>query len=155
MMKFKWTVNKVLDYLCVKQPCFYIVPQYHHVLQLLENLLKMKFKEDVSEEWNLARIKTKEEMIITNTYLNTRILPEEEKKEIEEEEKESITFREQIESSMPRNNRNIENKSSTYNNELKNANPHARIRFEEEGKVGYFNFLVNFILIIYSLKNFD
>ena len=94
-------------------------------------------------------------MIITNTYLNTRILPEEEKKEIKEEEKESITFREQIESSMPRNNRNIENKSSTYNNELKNANPHARIRFEEEGKVGYFNFLVNFILIIYSLKNFD
>eukprot|EP00344_Euplotes_crassus_P009462 CAMPEP_0197019350 /NCGR_PEP_ID=MMETSP1380-20130617/80647_1 /TAXON_ID=5936 /ORGANISM="Euplotes crassus, Strain CT5" /LENGTH=483 /DNA_ID=CAMNT_0042446753 /DNA_START=343 /DNA_END=1794 /DNA_ORIENTATION=- len=97
--------------------------------------MRAKYREDVSEEWDLQKIKTKEEMVITNTYINTRILMEEANQEnTKEEEKDTNTFREQLQANVPPNNRNIGQKSSTYNNEIKATKPTTRIKFKEEIK---------------------
>lgn len=112
----------------MKQPCFYIVPQFHNVLQLLEDLLKLKYNNEISDEWDLSKVKSKDEMIVTNTYINTRIYPPaEESKDIP-----SNTFRKQIENNMPPNNRNVSQKSSTYNNAVKESTgkgPGTRIKW--------------------------
>jgi len=50
-------------------------------MQLLEDLLKLKYNNEISDDWNLTKVKNKEEMIITNTYVNTRIAPSEESKQ--------------------------------------------------------------------------
>ncbi|CAI2359594.1 unnamed protein product [Moneuplotes crassus] len=132
MLKFKWSVNKAIQYMCLKQPCFYIVPQYYKALQKLENLMRTKYQEDVSDVWDLHKIRSKEEMVITNTYINTRIAPGNNLAQPAEEEKESSTFREQLQNNVPQNNRNLNQKSSTYNNEIKASKPTSRIKFKEE-----------------------
>lgn len=114
MMKFRWTARKAIEYMCIKQPCFYIVPQFQNVLQLLEDLLKLKYNNEISDEWNLANVKTKDEMIVTNTFINTRIYPIEET--AGQGDTNSNTFRQKLENNIPPNNRNIGQKSSTYNN---------------------------------------
>lgn len=99
--------------------------------------MRAKYQEDVSDEWDLQKIRTKEEMVITNTYINTRILMEEANHEdTKEEQKDTNTFREQLQANVPQNNRNVGQKSSTYNNEIKATKPTARIKFKEEIKVG-------------------
>ena len=104
MMRFKWSVNKVIDYLCVKQPWFYIVPQFHKALCLLEDLLRLKYQNEVTGDWELNREMSKHETIITHTFINTRIPPIEYK------------MRNNLDTSIPRNNRNANQKSNTYNN---------------------------------------
>ena len=93
-------------------------------------------------------MKSKEEMIITNTYINTRIPPEEEKKQVEEE-KDPSTFRKQLENNIPKNNRNVNQKSSTYNNELKSVKPTTKIKWREQLQ-GKKNLLFYFIFQILS-----
>lgn len=160
MMKFKWSVNKSIQYLWIKQPWFYIVPQYYQILQQLEGVMRARNPEEITEEWDLNKIRTKEEMIITNTYINTRLAPEE-GDDNKEEEKDSNTFREQIQTQMPKNNRNLNQKSSTYSNEIKTTKPTTRIRFREEIKVSYIgkyptiNFHKSYLNPIYEMHNLN
>ena len=73
MMRFKWTINKTIDYLWVKQPWFYIAPHFHKALCFLEDTLKAKYKTEISGSWDLNRKMKKQEQIITHTFINTRI----------------------------------------------------------------------------------
>lgn len=72
----------------------------------------------MSEEWDLSKIKSKDERIVTHTYLNTKILPNESQEE-EEKEGATLTFRKKIEEGMPASNRNMDIRSSTYNKSKK------------------------------------
>lgn len=130
MMKFKWSVNKAIDYLCVKQPCFYLVPQFLKVLNLLEDMLKLKYPEELSNQWDYSKVSTKDEMLITNTYINTRIFPNEEIKK--EEGIDSNTYRKEIEGKMPKNNRNVNQKSSTFNSDSVVPKPTTKIRWRDQ-----------------------
>lgn len=130
MMKFKWSVNKAIDYLCVKQPCFYIVPQFLKILNLLEDLLKVKYPDELSNQWDYSKVKTKDEMLITNTYINTRIYPNEENKKVEEMN--PSTFRKEMEIKIPKNNRNENQKSSTFSSESLVQKPTTKIRWRDQ-----------------------
>lgn len=114
MLKFKWTVIKTIQYICIKQPCFYIVPQYHAVLQTLENNLCKKFPDQVTNEWDpeKAELDNKQHLYITNTYLNTRIALDSQSGE-DEKIQNSNGAMEEIQKRIPRNNRNMNIKSNT------------------------------------------
>lgn len=116
MMRFKWTVNKAIEYIWVKQPWFYIVPQLHKALCLLEDLLRLKHRGEVTGDWDLNRQMNKQETIITHTFINTRIPPLENNKQGGFKDKKTI--RSNIESTVPKNNRNSSKKSNTYNENI-------------------------------------
>jgi hypothetical protein len=91
--------------------------------------MKLKYPDEISDQWDYSKVKTKDEMIITNTYINTRIFSNENNKE---EDKDSNTYRKEIESKMPVNNRNVNQKSSTYNNDPGLPNPSTKIRWRDQ-----------------------
>lgn len=104
------------------------------MLQLLEDLLKLKYNGEVSDEWDLTKVKNKEEMIITNTYVNTRIYPiDEAQNDIDQK-----SFRNQIETNMPKNNRNAATKSNTFNStgkEESKQTPGTRLIWKDQAGV--------------------
>jgi len=110
MMKFKWAVKKAIEYLCVKQPCFYLAQQFFNFLRVLEDFLKMKYKDEVNYDWDVSRKMAKQELIITHTYINTRIAPIEKQDGAENDN----TVKARIETSVPKNNRNSNQKVNTY-----------------------------------------
>lgn len=85
----------------------------------------------MSDEWDLTKVKNKEEIIISNTYINTRIYPTEETpSDIDQK-----SFRGQIETNLPKNNRNVAQKSNTYNstgNEESKQKSGTRLKWQDQ-----------------------
>jgi hypothetical protein len=83
----------------------------------------------------MTKVKNKDEMIITNTFFNTRIYPDEENKK--QEDANSNTFRKKLEPNVPVNNRNTSQKSSTQETAQKETSKKATTRLmwvDQSGK---------------------
>jgi hypothetical protein len=101
--------------------------------------MKLKYPDQISDQWDYSKVKTKDEMTITNTYINTRIFSNENNKEEDndddndnDKDKDTNTYRKEIESKMPANNRNVNQKSSTYNNDPVIPNPNTKLRWRDQ-----------------------
>lgn len=68
MMKFRWDFEQTFEYMLTKQPNFYLVPQFVEIVRVLEQFLLLKYQQ-------LAAVENKDEVLIWNTFINTRIAP--------------------------------------------------------------------------------
>ena len=126
MMRFKWTVNKAIEYLWVKQPWFYIAPHFHKALYFLEGIIKSKNSSEISGTWDLTREMKKQEQIITHTFINTRIASEPPQRENID-----LEIKSKIESNIPSSNRNQKPRINSFS---ENDGNKRRIQWMDQGK---------------------
>jgi hypothetical protein len=70
----------------------------------------------VTSEWDpvKAKLDSNQHLYITNTFLNTKIVLEDQP---ENSKIDTAEIQDKLQDKMPKNNRNVNMKSSTYNNE--------------------------------------
>lgn len=86
-----------------------------------------KWPDEITNDWDPERAKedSKQHWYITNTYLNTRLGLDSANQE--EAKIDAAAFKDKIQDNMPKNNRNVNMKSSTFNNTNK-AEPEEQKR---------------------------
>ena len=90
-----------------------------------------KYPDQVTNEWDPAHAKqdSKQHLYITNTYLNTKLALE---ANSEDKKLDAAGIQDQLQGKVPKNNRNINMKSNTYNDKAKKEEGKGSIRWVDQ-----------------------